>query len=160
MLLDIDNQPLTLDLLVADRQFRRLRGDCTEQDWFAFLDSASRWLESLGVAGVTRSIAWQVWWVVYERIEQLRVRSELEAEIAFWFHVDPSKLSAEQKVGMIANLDRCKAQQRLNIGNFDGADWETVYRLVLMATGDRAQAEKAKGDAMERYVDAKMGATK
>ncbi|HHM11974.1 MAG TPA: hypothetical protein ENJ16_00355 [Planctomycetaceae bacterium] len=75
--------------------------------------------------------------------------------IAFWFHVNPEQLSGRTKAGLLANLDAMKAQHAIHLGNFDPADYETVYRLYLAAFGDADLAARARARAMEVYVDRK-----
>ena len=152
---------IELDLRDAERAFVSIETKCgvrgckpTE----ALLDELAKWLFSVaGSVVCTRTAAWQVWWAVYERIEQLRRDAELNADLSYWYHVDAFSLTAEQRLGLLFNLPRVKAQGRLAAGNFDSTDYRAIYNLTLLATGDEAQAERAKADALERFVDAKMG---
>ena len=76
-----------------------------------------------------------------------------DAELAFWFHVDPATMGSGRKAGYLANLERCKAQQTIHLGNFSPTDWQGVYQLYLFAFGDRKLAEKARVQAMELLVE-------
>lgn len=155
----VDGQSLDLDLIATEETFVALEKKCNvtgSHPTTLLLDAVVQWLDSLGVPGCTRSAAWQVWWAVYERIDHLRKATQLNAELAYWFHVDPFGMTDEQRLGLIANLPRMKAQSTLHNGKFNGADYNYVYHLTLLATGDKSQAQRARADALERYVDSKI----
>ena len=85
-----------------------------------------------------------------DRIKKLYRR---DAELAYWFHLDPRTLSPIEKQGYLANLERCKAQQTIHLGNFNPVDWNGVYDLYMYAFGDEALAQKAKSQALELHVE-------
>ncbi len=156
---NINGQTIELDLTATQDAFTAIEDKCEvtgSRPNTLLLDTVSAWLSERGVHGCTRSAAWQVWWAVYERIDHIRKATQLNAEIAYWFHVDPFGMTDEQRLGLIANLPRVKAQSALADGKFNGTDYNYVYHLTLLATGDEKQARRAKADALERYVDAKM----
>lgn len=107
--------------------------------------------------GSTVTGAYQAWVVVAELVDRVAEAERESAEIAFWYGVNPFNLSARGRLGLVANLDRMKAQGRLHEGNFDPSDWDGVYDLVLLATGNRSLAAKARGDAIEHYIASKRG---
>ncbi len=157
----IDQSELTIDLLEADKAFSAIESECGARGptpTAKLLGMVAEWIISQGIPQCSLSAAWQVWWAIYERIDHIRKQAEIDAEIAFWFHVNPFTLTAEQRVGLLANMPRVKAQSRLHNGQFDPTDYRGAYALTLLATGDKAQADRAKANALERYVDAKMGA--
>lgn len=159
MIFDIGGTTIEIDLLRIEPVLNGiedsvgLRGTTPTP---TLLDAVALWLSKLGVPNCTRSMAWQVWWAIYERIDLIRRHFQKETELAFWYSVDPFQLSETQKIGLAANLDRVKAQSRLHHGQYNPADYEGVYNLTLLATGDEAKARRARADAMERYVDAKI----
>lgn len=158
MIFTLNGTELEFDLLTIDRDLNAIErkvGLKESTPTPQLLDALSAWLTLKGVASCTRSMAWQVWWAIYERMDKLRKQYEVNSELAFWFHVDPFKLSDFERIGLLANMDRCKAQGLLHHGKFNPLDYEGVYNLVLLATGDEAKARSARADAMERYVDAR-----
>jgi hypothetical protein len=83
---------------------------------------------------------------------QLKKKYERDAEIAYWFGINPFGLSGEQRIGLLANLERMKAQQTIHLGNFDPTNWQGIYELYLRAYGNQL-AEDARMKAMELYID-------
>ena len=72
--------------------------------------------------------------------------------------IDATKLKSDERIGLLQNIPRIKAQMRLNNGHYNPVDYKTIYSLVLLATGDEAQARKAQAAAAEAFVDSKIGA--
>lgn len=86
--------------------------------------------------------------VVHEQYRaKLRKDTQQDADIAAWYNVNPFQLSEDQKLGLIENLPRVKAQKRINEGNYDLSDSQEVYELFLLATGSEQAAEQARIDA-------------
>lgn len=159
MIFQIGEISIEFDLLEVERAFVALEREAGVKDskpTIELLDALVEWLAAKGIAA-TRSGAWQVWWGVYERIDKIRKGNRVNAEIAFWFHCNPFELTTEQRVALMANLPRVQAQGTLQSGSYNGTDYNYIYRLTLLATGDKQAANRAKADALERYVDAKMG---
>ncbi len=117
------------------------------------------WAERRLRVGFTLTASWLLWWSVCEVCDRLRRKSERIAEVGHWLHVDGTALSDERLYGLAANLPRIKAQHKCNSGQFDPTDYQGVYHLILLATGDEEQARRAQADAAERYVESKMGAS-
>lgn len=124
-----------------------------------FLQGIADWLAGRGLR-VTLSGAWQFWRGVFLAVDTLRVRHQRDAEIAFWFKVNPYELTDEQRIGLLANMGRVHAQNLLHTGSYSPTDYEGAYRLTLLATGDKRLADKAKTDALERYIDASIARKK
>lgn len=159
MKLLIEQTEIELDLLATEREFVALERN-TQSDSGkptpSLLDAVCAWLKDRFSIEATRTVAWCVWWSVYERIDHIRQRATQDAEIAYWFHVNPNDLTTEQKIGLLSNLARVQAQSTLHQANFSGSDYDYVYHLTLLATGDEAQAAKARSIALERYVDSQL----
>jgi hypothetical protein len=79
------------------------------------------------------------------------------AQIAYWYKIDPYQLNVMQRHGLLANLPKVQAQQRIADGNFESTNYENLYDLVLLATGNEKKARKARAAALERYVDQQTG---
>jgi len=56
----------------------------------------------------------------------------------------------------MANLERCKAQQTIHLGNYEPTDYEGVHELYLRAYGNRELAARAKSQAAAAYADRKV----
>lgn len=159
MKLLIEQTEIELDLLATEREFLELERHVKTEKGKptpGLLDAVCAWLNDRFSVEATRTVAWCVWWSVYERIDHIRKRATQDAEIAFWFHINPATLTTEEKIGLLSNLPRVQAQSTLHEANFSGSDYEYVYHLTLLATGDEAQAAKARSIALERYVDSQL----
>lgn len=108
--------------------------------------------------GSTVTGAYQAWAVATACESAITENERDRAELAFWYNVDPYRLTHSQRVGLRGNLYRMQAQSRLHHGNFDPTDYEGMYSMVLLATGDEQQAVRARGQAMEALINAKRGA--
>ena len=121
------------------------------------LNMVELWLRSR-IPKANLTTAWQVWWATAEHLNNLRKQHEQNAEIGHWLGIDATKLKSDERIGLLQNIPRIKAQMRLNNGHYNPVDYKTVYSLVLLATGDEAQARKAQAAAAEAFVDSKIGA--
>lgn len=73
--------------------------------------------------------------------------------MARFYGVNPFALRADERVGLIGNLGRIKAIERIERGDFDGLNHEGIYQLYLAAYEDKDRALKAKIEWLESYVD-------
>jgi hypothetical protein len=55
-------------------------------------------------------------------------------------------------MGLLANLERVKAQDMIHRGQFDPADYEGVRALYLDAYGDEELADRAQTEAVRSLV--------
>lgn len=69
-------------------------------------------------------------------------------------------MSKEERIGYLANLDRCKAQQTLHNRNFEPTDMPQVYDLYLLATGDEDIARRAQAKSAELLVEQRCAKTR
>lgn len=65
-------------------------------------------------------------------------------------------MTEAEKIGLLANLNRVKAQDVIHLGLFDSTDWRGVYELYLNAYGDEHLARKAQTKAAEQFVDRRI----
>ena len=148
---------IELELLQAESQLRRIEAAAGgRKTTVRLLDAIAGWLADMGLVGCTRSAAWQFLWAVYGRIERLRDLHATNADIAFWFGVDPFRLGEDERAGLLFNMGRVHAQSILHHGNYSATDYENIHRLTLLATGDEEQARQARATALDAYVDAKI----
>lgn len=105
----------------------------------------------------SKTVAFALWLGTSNVAEALRKRHQVMAEIAYWYKIDPYSLTPETRFGLLANLPIVQAQQRIADGNFEATNYEHIYELVLLATGDEGKARKARAAALERYVDQQTG---
>lgn len=154
---------ISINLVEARSVIAQMEQDCDIDDRIngyagtvRFLRRFSAWLAAKGLQGCTLSGAWQLWRAVSIRLEQLAKANRENAELAFWFKVNPFELSDNERAALLANLPRVKAQDILHSGNYSPTDYNGVYQLTLDATGDEKQAEKAKSDALDRFVDSQI----
>lgn len=156
------SQPVSLDILQTERLCR----DLEQQHGIkavkervhptaAYFQHLASKLREQGLKGCTATGAFIVWRAVFDTISEYRKEHDRAAELAFWYGLDPWQLSDEQKLGLLVNLPKVQAQETLHRGDYDPVDYAFIYDLVLLATGDRKRAVKARTAAMERYVDLK-----
>jgi len=62
-------------------------------------------------------------------------------------------MTPADKLGYLANIERCKAQQAIHMGNYDPCDHRGVYHLWLLAWGNEDMARKAQSLAAERMME-------
>lgn len=156
--LSIGNQLIEIDPIEAHTKFGELEKQAETNGTHPnakLLDLVAGWLEGFGVESPTRTAAWSVWWLVYEAIEIIRKQTTRDAELAFWYGINPFELDGRQRVGLMANIDRVKAQKTLHDGRYRSTDYEFIYHATLLATGDQQAANAARSEALERYVDSK-----
>ena len=89
----------------------------------------------------------------YRADRAIKKLTERDAEIAFWFHVNPKDLTPAERIGYLANLERCKAQQVIHLGKYNPSDYRGVYQLYLLAFGDEDVARRAQVRAAELLVE-------
>ncbi|TWU22449.1 hypothetical protein Pla52o_35050 [Novipirellula galeiformis] len=155
----------TLELFESEKLFRSLeRSHRLEtkggrvKPTAAFFRSLAKKLQSLGFDGCTPTAAFLVWIAVFNSIDILQKKTADESEIAFWYGINPWQLSETERAGLLANIHRVKAQDTLHRGDFDPTDYAYIHDIVMLATGDKDKANKARSDAMQRYVDKKTRA--
>lgn len=154
---------MPVDLVQAIDLFGRLsqqagveRGDVTRQ----LLELVAAWIERTSGVTCSLSAAWSVWWAVYQRYDCLRQSGSAAADVAHVFGINPYDLTGDQLAAMHANIPRAQAQKRLAAGKFifrTVQDCRDYSRLVLLATGDRMQADAALTQALAMYTDSKTG---
>lgn len=104
---------------------------------------------------LTIAEAWQVWKAACTVEEWLRTQAKIVADVSFWYGIDATKLSDRKLTALNANLPRVKAQQQLENGNFDAADFEYVYNLTLLAFEDEQRALDARANSMRALINRK-----
>lgn len=163
MIIALADHTIEIDLTHAEQELLRieLRTGAKAingrlQPTASLLMSVAQWLESLGLKGCSLSSAWQFWWSIYERVDRLREQHAANAELAFWYGINPFSLSDDERAALLANMDRVKAQSTLHHGNFSPTDYKYIHAITLLATGDELQANRARATALEAYVDSKI----
>ena len=66
-------------------------------------------------------------------------------------------LSRERQLGLLANLPRVQAKERIQQGRYDPLDYQAVYRLYMQAYGDERIASKARVQSMEALIAERTG---
>ena len=99
--------------------------------------------------------AYQIWKSIFISETHAQKTQADRSAIAFWYGINPYKLTDVQLSGLHANLPVVKAQQALETGNFDPLNPESVYQLVLTAYSDESQALKARAKSIEAKMNVK-----
>lgn len=85
----------------------------------------------------------------------VKKKHEREAEIAFWYGIDPYNLSNEQKIGLLANSRRVKAQDAIHRNDYSPTDYNYVHWLYMVATGNERLADTMRLRAIESLIASK-----
>jgi hypothetical protein len=122
----------------------------------AFLQAIATMLSRRLGKVVSATQAWQVWIACYSMSEWLRTSMQANADISAWYGIDTVELSETELAGYHANLPRIKAQQRLESGNFDHTDPQSVFDLTMLAYDDEPMALQARANAIRAAMDTKQ----
>lgn len=117
-----------------------------------FLKRVAKLLSDHGLPCDTTA-AWQFWQLIVETADACAEQLEIDSEIAWHYHIDPSHLTERIKLGLERNIARNRARQMLADGDYSPTDYEGVYALALCATGNEDYAQRMKTEAFKRYVD-------
>lgn len=118
-----------------------------------FLESLAELLQGAWGKAVDATQAYQVWLLCLSFAMKTREKFAAVGDIAHWFHLDATRMPEEMVLGLLTNLPRVKAQEQLNSGDFDPTAHESVYQLVMLATGDETQALRARSDSMRALIE-------
>lgn len=88
----------------------------------------------------------------------VKKKYEPVADVSHWYGIDASRLGPETFSGLWLNLNRVQAQRKIHSGDYDPVDFDGVYELFLMATGDRNVANRARVESLKLFVDSKREA--
>lgn len=157
MIIEYESQSIEVSMLEMARTITKLAGalpvrNSNMRPTMPFLKQVAELLASKGLKCDTTA-AWQFWQLITEAIDAYSQAMEIESEIAWEYHIDPTQLSEETKLGLERNIVRNRAKQRLANGDYSPTDYEGVYNLALLATGDEAYSQKLKTEAFQRFVD-------
>ncbi|AMV31335.1 hypothetical protein VN12_04405 [Pirellula sp. SH-Sr6A] len=161
MIITIDTTTGTISLVKAYRaiakfeQSLEITATGNLRPTIKFLGQVSGWLRDNGFNDATLSAAWQFWIIVNRLCVHSKDTIETDAEVAFWYGIDASKLSEIEKLGFIQNVDKLRCRKRIADGDFAKTDYEGVYYLYLTAFEDEQLAQKMKSKAFAAYVEEK-----
>lgn len=165
MIVTLDSNSIEIPLLATTRQVFDLAKKLPVRNsnirpTLPFLKAISKLLRTKGLE-CDSTAAWQFWQLINEAADAFAQELEIESEIAWTYHIDPTQLSERVKLGLERNIARNRAIQRLADGDYSPTDYEGVYQLVLFATGDEDYAQKMKTEAFKRFVEqqAKRGSS-
>jgi len=163
MLLSINGKQYELGLFEAQQAMEACESKAglrSTEPTVELLNIVATWATARFRVNFTLTAAWQLWWACCEIIENSRKANQRIADVGAWLHIDATNLAEDQLFGLSANLPRVKAQHKLQAGQFDPLAYDSVFELVLLATGSEDQARAAKAQALERYVDSRCGVAK
>lgn len=104
-------------------------------------------------ADVTPTVAYLLWRLALDCVDAIRERNTENADIAFWYGLDPFDMPESNRLALLANLPRVKAQDTLHSGHYDNTDFEAVYSMFKLATDDERLARAEQLAAAKRFVD-------
>lgn len=117
-----------------------------------FLKQLQTYLEKKFVKKVTYTQALQTWQSMSACQAVLAERYDHESDVAFWYGL-PEQPTDEKFAGLFFNLGRVKAQQRLELGNYDYMNFEQAHDLTMLAYNDEHLALIARNQAIKAKMD-------
>jgi hypothetical protein len=158
MIVSIDNTTTTLSLVKMSRELSSLSANLEVvnkkmRPTLSFLRNVVEWMHSQGLRDATITSAWQLWKIVSEASSLARSNEEPNAEVAYWYGVDPHAISESQQLGLLENLPKLIAQERIYHGNYSPTDPAGVYALFMSAFDDENVARKAQLEAAKHMVE-------
>ena len=79
-------------------------------------------------------------------------KNELIADLTFVYGIDAGGLPYERQMGLLANMDRVLAQERVRQQRYDPHDYRGIYNLWLAAYGDEERARAARLESLQLLV--------
>lgn len=157
MILVANETELKISLVVLAREVLKLAEKLPNKNGMVtatteFLSAIQKRMEVLGLS-IDPSMAWQLWRFVCCSVDRQFDAYQIDAEIAWYYKINPETLSETAKLGLERNIARMNAQQTILEGKVDPADHKTIYDLYMTAFGDEELAQKAKTKAFARMVD-------
>lgn len=163
MLIVLGQSSISIDTCDALMLCRRLEQAAGARITGGFMSPSKKLLEmlatalaTLGLAGCTIDSAWLFWKRVNIEAESQREANQHNADIAHWYGVNPFALGESERLALLANLPRIRAQDAIKRGSFDPMDRDGVYDLFMLAYADETLARKAQADAAELFVEQEM----
>lgn len=118
-----------------------------------FLKKLSDYLAEKFSSAVSVTQAFQLWQATAAYQSIITARYEHFADISFWYGLPNETINDEKFAGLYFNQGRVKAQQRLELGNYDYMDFEQSHDLTLLAYGDEELATQARNSAIKAKMD-------
>ena len=158
MIVSLESTTLTISLVRLSREMDKLSADLPRYNnrivpTIEFLQEVVKWMKKQGLSDATPTAAWHLWKVVQETSSRARVSEEPSAEVAYWYGIDPYTISESTQLGLLENLPKMIAQERIYNGNYSPSDPRGVYALFMAAFDDENVARKAQLDAAKALVD-------
>jgi hypothetical protein len=157
--LQLQNEVVEIDLIEAETVIGKISAKLNStkgkvHPTIATIAEVATWLTGFYRTKTLVSIAeaWQVWFLVSGFSETARDQQANNAELAYWFKVNPLELTELQKMGLMANLPRMMAQDRISRGDYSATDVKGVYQLFLSAYGDEDLAQKRATEAAKAAI--------
>lgn len=160
MIFSFDGKEFEISMFDAQAAMEQAETQCgmtSTSPTIELLELVATWAKARFGVKLSLTAAWQVWWAICELILKTRIAHQRIADIGAWLHIDATELSDDQLFGLTANLARVKAQSKLHTGQFDPLDFNQVFELTLLATGNEKEAKEARYKSLERYVDSRCG---
>ena len=158
MIVSLESTTLTISLVRLSREMDKLSADLPRYNnrivpTIEFLQDVVKWMHKQGLVDATPTAAWHLWKAVQETSSRARVSEEPSAEVAYWYGIDPHTISEATQLGLLENLPKLIAQERIYHGNYSPSDPRGVYALFMAAFDDENVARKAQLDAAKALVD-------
>lgn len=158
MIVSLNETTLTIPLVRLSREMENLAANLPRNNnrvvpTIPFLESVVRWMEKQGLQDATLTAAWHLWRAVCEVALRARANEEPNAEVAYWFGIDPNSITESEQLGLLENLPKLIAQERIYHGNYSPSDPGSVYALFMAAFDNETVARKAQLEAAKALVD-------
>lgn len=147
MQLTINNRPLNVYDMIKARESVLIKheGDCFTPPMLREL------ARQFGLR--TETEGWQLWMIVDRILDRLTAEHEIRAEIGYFYKINPYQLDDLQVFALRQHLPRLQSQEKIQRGQFDPLDYDSVYRLFLTAFGDEELARKKQSESFALFVE-------
>jgi len=142
-----------LEIKKIERQAKLPKDGDFLKPTIGFLRGVQEYLSKTLLKKVSVTQSLQSWYALGIAYASLANRQTLKADVSFWFNLDVTKLSDDELTGYYGNLPRVKAQQRLELGNYDVTDFEAAYNLTMLAYDDEEIAVQARNGAIKAKME-------
>ncbi len=79
-------------------------------------------------------------------------KNESIAELSYWYGFDVDGLPKDRQFGLLTNLRRVQAQERIFREMYEPSDYDGVYDLYFEAYGSEDLARAAKLDSLKQFM--------
>lgn len=117
-----------------------------------FLKQIVQYFDKFKGRTISETQAYYAWLAMYFFRESEAEKQKINAEVSYWFGLNPLKLKPSEIFGFHSNIPRVRAQKQIVEHKYDATDFESVYNLFLVAFDDEDLAVKARNESIKNQM--------